>query len=294
MRQRLARSFMMSSASVRQRGYHRRDHGAQPIMLTAAQRDESLPAIFSRRAAHGNRARVCRNACSPDRALEDALRHPAARPGAARSRDRRLEMLAADPRARNFMCCALRPHHCARAIALPRDRSHAGIARIEPEIAFVAWRAPCPRAQCRTPRLKYARPSARPGWCWSCSIRATPDPAGSRFPELLADQVSNQGALRRPGPAGRHEPEPRAFRIAIDGPQGRLHSRDGRHPDGHPLRPLFWLANFLASSAGVEDSTPVKSLTTGSYAGALEVPTGVPLSVRFGGLGKIAVTLLAA
>ena len=84
------------------------------------------------------------------------------------------------------------------------------------------------------------------------------------------------------------------FPIAIEGPTGALHRREGRHPDGHPLRPLVWLANFLAGRPEVGGLKAGEIVTTGSYAGALEVPIATPLSVRFGELGEIGVELVAA
>ena len=68
-----------------------------------------------------------------------------------------------------------------------------------------------------------------------------------------------------------------------------LSTHDGRHGDGHPLRPLYWLANFLAGRD--EGLRAGQVVTTGSYAGAIEVPVGTPLTVTFGDLGKIEIEL---
>jgi 2-keto-4-pentenoate hydratase len=66
---------------------------------------------------------------------------------------------------------------------------------------------------------------------------------------------------------------------------------DGRHPDGDPLKPLVWLVNFLASRGDAVRAGQI--VTTGSYAGAIDVPLGDALTVRFGELGSLSVTLTA-
>ena len=60
---------------------------------------------------------------------------------------------------------------------------------------------------------------------------------------------------------------------------------DGKHPDGHPLRPLYWLANYLA-----QRGDPLRAgmiVTTGSYCGVVDVPLDVPLTVVYGDLGSL-------
>ena len=60
--------------------------------------------------------------------------------------------------------------------------------------------------------------------------------------------------------------------FGISGTEGTLHRRDGHHPDRHPLRPLVWLANFLSAREEIGGLKAGQIVTTGSYAGALEVP----------------------
>ena len=71
---------------------------------------------------------------------------------------------------------------------------------------------------------------------------------------------------------------------------GVLSKHDGRHGDGHPLRPLVWLANFLA--ARDEGLRAGQVITTGSYAGAIEVPMNERLTITFGDLGAVTVELV--
>jgi 2-keto-4-pentenoate hydratase len=120
------------------------------------------------------------------------------------------------------------------------------------------------------------------------------DPAAAAFPELLADHVSNQGLFVGPVLRDALSLPLKAFAIVVAGPKGALHRREGRHPDGHPLPPLVWLANFLAARAEVGGLKAGQIVTTGSYAGALEVPVATPLRVQFGDLGEISLELVAA
>ena len=105
------------------------------------------------------------------------------------------------------------------------------------------------------------------------------------FPENLADGIANAGLFV--GPAVR-EPwrQPLGeFPVTVTSGGKLLVTRDGKHPDRHPLRPLHWLANYLA-----ENGTPLRKgmiVTTGSYCGIVEVPCGEMLTFTFGDLGGL-------
>ncbi len=116
------------------------------------------------------------------------------------------------------------------------------------------------------------------------------EPGAATWPELMADSVQNQGLYV--GPAVPDGPGRRWKRYGsrVSAPTGVLLTHDGRHGDGHPLRPLYWLANFLA--ARNEGLRAGQIVTTGSYAGAIDVPLGQPLAVAFGELGTIAIELV--
>lgn len=171
--------------------------------------------------------------------------------------------------------------------------AHGGRTRIEPEIAFVLGRDLPPRNK------PYSEPELRAAIAETRLVLELldsryADPSGLTFPELLADQVSNQGLFVGPALDAALARSLEGFAIAIDDPEGPLHRRDGRHPDGHPLRPFLWFANFLATRAEVGGLKAGQIVTTGSYAGALEVPVATPLSITFGDLGEIRVELRAA
>jgi 2-keto-4-pentenoate hydratase len=107
---------------------------------------------------------------------------------------------------------------------------------------------------------------------------------------MMADCVQNQGLFVGPVVADGPDAPLAAFPVTISGANGVLSKHDGRHGDGHPLRPLVWLANFLAARG--EGLRAGQVVTTGSYAGAIEVPMDESLTVAFGSLGAIATKLV--
>jgi 2-keto-4-pentenoate hydratase len=197
------------------------------------------------------------------------------------------------PTAERAIACAPIPAPAmARASPCPViDRG--GLVRIEPEIAFVVARDLPYR---ETP---YAEAEVRAAVAETRLVleildsRYT-DSAAVTFLEQLADQLSNQGLFVGPVLADGLSRPLGECSIAIDSATARLHARTGAHPDGHPLRPLLWLATYLASRAVGGGLKAGDIVTTGSYAGALEVPIATPLRVQFGGLGEIAVEFSAA
>jgi 2-keto-4-pentenoate hydratase len=169
--------------------------------------------------------------------------------------------------------------------------AHGPTAKIEPEIAFVLRRDLPPR------EAGYNESEVRAAIVETKLVLELldsryADAAAVSFAEVLADQVNNQGLFVGPALARGLATPLEAFPIAIEANGRTLHALEGRHPDGHPLRPLVWLASYLARREGGLAAGEI--VTTGSYAGALEVPFDTPLSVRFGALGEIHVTLVAA
>jgi 2-keto-4-pentenoate hydratase len=168
-----------------------------------------------------------------------------------------------------------------------------GYARIEPEVAFVLAKdlpgraAPYDEAEVRAAigetRLviellgsRYANPAKIPP------------------PEMLADGANNYGLFVGPTVTKPFERNLEAVPLRIIGPAGAILAREGAHPDGHPLRPLVWLANWFGRNpAGWKQGLNAGQIvTTGSYAGALDVPMATPLTVTFGELGKVELTLI--
>jgi 2-keto-4-pentenoate hydratase len=160
--------------------------------------------------------------------------------------------------------------------------------RIEPEIAFVMARDLPPRGS------PYTQSEIRDA---IGETRVVLEILGSRyseadsatFPEMLADGLANQGLFVGPVLQDPWEKELESVRIVINSPSGVLVSHEGKHADGHPVRPLYWLANYLA-----KDGTPLRAgmiVITGSYCGALDVPIDTPLTFKYGDLGSLSVTL---
>ncbi len=156
--------------------------------------------------------------------------------------------------------------------------------QVEPEIAFVIGRDLLPRG---TPyeegEIQDAVKEAR----FVLEIvgsRYTEFP-GVPFPESLADGIANAGLFL--GPAVRDPWRQPLGEIPITVTSGgrMLLSKTGQHPDRHPLRPLYWLANHLA-----QQRTPLREgmiVTTGSYCGLVEVSLGEPLTFTYGDLGGL-------
>ena len=165
-----------------------------------------------------------------------------------------------------------------------------GMAKIEPEVALVIGRdlpmrakpydAAEIRAAIKEARLVLELVAAR-----------YDDPGTVPYPELLADSVANYGLYVGPAIADGKDPALSAFPLTLSRDGEVLSRHDGRQGDGHPLNPLYWLANFLA--ARDEGLRAGQIVTTGSYAGLLEVPIDVPLQLDFGRFGTIAFTLTA-
>ncbi len=171
----------------------------------------------------------------------------------------------------------------------------AGKARVEPEIAFVLARDLPARA---TP-YDEADVRAAIGEARLVLELMGPryaDPAAITFAELLADSIANQGLFVGPVLSNTVGLSLDAFPVVIDGDDGTLLTREGKHPDGHPLKPLYWLANFLAGG-GYGEGVWLKAgqiVTTGSYCGAVDVPLETALIVRYGDFGTLNVQFSAA
>ncbi|MFO1317425.1 MAG: 2-keto-4-pentenoate hydratase [Burkholderiales bacterium] len=165
------------------------------------------------------------------------------------------------------------------------------VAKVEPEIAFVLARdLPARAAPYGEEEIRGAVREAR--LVLELIGARYVDPAAVSFPELLADGIANLGLYVGPVLADPWSRALEAFPIAVTCSGAAFAARDGRHPDAHPLRPLYWLANYLAARG--DHLRAGQIVTTGSYCGVVEVPVGEPLVFAFGDLGALAVTLTRA
>ena len=166
----------------------------------------------------------------------------------------------------------------------------AGMARVEPEIAFVIDRDLPHRASAYT-NVEVRAALRAPHLVLELIGPRYADPATATFPELLADAVANHGLFVGPVVASALAHPLDVVPIAIEAAGKSLHAVQGKHPDGHPLKPLVWLANYLAQHG--KGLTAGQIVTTGSYCGVVDVPLDVPLNIRFGELGTLSVEFAA-
>ncbi|VXC42491.1 ParA [Pseudomonas sp. 8Z] len=114
------------------------------------------------------------------------------------------------------------------------------------------------------------------------------DPKALPFEQLLADGLFNHGLVLGPRiNLPRDAGMPSQLHIRLSDVKAELFNIQGHHPDGGPLPPIVWLANFLSTNGiGLQAGQVV---ITGSYAGVLDVPVNQPLHVQFGDIGSLAV-----
>jgi 2-keto-4-pentenoate hydratase len=165
-----------------------------------------------------------------------------------------------------------------------------GMARIEPEVAFLLGRDLPPRATPYTEEEIRAAVGSAHLVVELIGARYT-DPGSVTFPELLADNVANAGLFVGPAVDTPFERTLDHFALGVRTASGPLYAGEGKHPDGHPLLPLYWLANYLAARGDHLRSGQI--VTTGSYAGVLEVPLTTPLTFTYGELGEFTVSFAA-
>jgi 2-keto-4-pentenoate hydratase len=161
-------------------------------------------------------------------------------------------------------------------------------ARVEPEIAFVMARDMPARAQPYTESEVRAAVGVAHLALELIGPRYA-DPKSVSYPELLADFIANQGLYVGPALAAPWESNLEAFPIVVRAGGAMIRSAEGKHPDGHPLRPLAWLANYLATRG--DHLRAGQIVTTGSYDGIIDVPVDVPLDFACGTLGHMTLTL---
>jgi len=161
-------------------------------------------------------------------------------------------------------------------------RPTGSIAEIEPEIAFILGRTLDPRPS------PYGEDEIRSA---VAETRLVLEVLGSRYRnpaavswfEALADSVRHQGMFIGPVLPEPFQKPLEGFHLTIQAPSGTIFDRDVRHPNGHPLRALHWLVNFLSSRGQTLQAGAI--ITTGSYAGVIDAPMNTPLTLEYGALG---------
>ncbi|MBC3935962.1 fumarylacetoacetate hydrolase family protein [Undibacterium rugosum] len=160
-----------------------------------------------------------------------------------------------------------------------------GMARIEPELAFILGQDLPPREATYGMQDVDQAVSA-------CHIALELigsrylEPETAEYTEHLADGLYNQGCVLGPPLAAEYlRNEPSCLDIEIQTQAQTIQQLRGEHPAGFPRQPLYWLAEFLRSQGlGLRQG---QFVITGSYAGSPDVPLQMPVSVRFVKLGVI-------
>ncbi len=141
---------------------------------------------------------------------------------------------ASAPKPDKIMMAPIYAHDIRRGDRCPIVPNE-GLAPIEPEIAFVLARDLAPGAG--EEEILAAIGETRLVLELMGSRYAKPEEA--TFPEMLADCINNQALLVGPVLEMGAGDWASAFPITIPG----VFEGNGRHPDGHPLAPLKWLAS---------------------------------------------------
>lgn len=105
--------------------------------------------------------------------------------------------------------------------------------------------------------------------------------------ENLADCLFNQGVFV--GPEIPLEKAVAAKELDFVLTQGEVRQFKGQHPNNGPIRPVFWLANFLREQGiGIKAGQVV---ITGSFAGVHETQANEKFTIEYSGMGQIDLTL---
>lgn len=160
---------------------------------------------------------------------------------------------------------------------------------IEPEIAFVIAHDLPPRA---TPysdsEIRAAIAEAR--MVLELITTRYADKASATPPEILADAYNHHGLLIGPVIPNALDHPLERLHVTIKTPDLTLFDKEHPHPSGHPLKSFTWLVHFLNSRG--QGLKAGEIVTTGSYAGVVEAPLGVPIQVKLNSLGSLQVELI--
>jgi 2-keto-4-pentenoate hydratase len=159
----------------------------------------------------------------------------------------------------------------------------AGLARVEPELAFVLNQDLPPRAQPYSDAEIDAAIGATHLALELIQSRFSHD-SGAGFYDQLADGLFNQGLFL--GPQIQQTPEfsGEQFSLQLTFADGRQQNLAAVHPNQQPRAGLYWLVNFL--SANQIALLAGQAVITGSYAGVLDLPFGEDIQFQYGDWGQ--------
>lgn len=164
-----------------------------------------------------------------------------------------------------------------------------GVYKIEPEIAFQFGKDLPSRKEPYTDREVIA---ALSGARLSLELIQSRylDPDSISYLEHLSDCLFNQGLYL--GPEITLEQALSASEIKFSlkiGSASELVEIEGKHPNGYPQIPLFWLVNFLRQRGLAIEAG--QWVITSSYAGVIEIPPNKPFALVYEKLGEISLQI---
>ena len=160
-----------------------------------------------------------------------------------------------------------------------------GILRVEPELAYVLARDLPARDQPYTP-TDVDSAIARTHLALELLESRYTDHHAVSFLDNLADGLVNQGLFI--GPIVDDDADCGELALQVGSANALL---QGRHPDGNPRLPLYWLAEYLRSQG--EGLRAGQVVITGSYAGSLPLAMATEVHIRYGALGTLSVCFKA-
>lgn len=157
------------------------------------------------------------------------------------------------------------------------------IARIEPELAFCFAQDLAAREAPYLPSEIDAAIS-RTHMALELIYNRHADPAQCTHFDNLADGLVNQGLFVGPQVDNEHAIQASQFEITVSYNE-HTQTYQGKHPNGLPRTPLYWLVEFLRQQGmGIQAGQVV---ITGSYAGVIDVPFAIEIDLTYSGLGSM-------
>lgn len=117
------------------------------------------------------------------------------------------------------------------------------------------------------------------------------DAASCTFPEMLADGLVNQGLFVGPEVNSESAYNASELMIHVRNENGEVNEYPGKHPNGLPRAPVYWLVEFLRSRG--QNLVAGQAIITGSYAGVIELPLNTEFHISYAGLGEMQVSFMA-
>lgn len=163
-------------------------------------------------------------------------------------------------------------------------------ARVEPELAFFLGVDLPARAEPYLPE-EVDKAISRTHLALELINSRYQAPATCEFPEMLADALVNQGLFIGPPVDAETARNASEFAITVNCGNGECSEHQGKHPNGYPRAPLYWLVEFLRQRG--QGLLAGQAIITGSYAGVIEVPLNCDLIIDYAGLGKLSASFRA-